>query len=94
MARSVVVLPQPDWPRKTMNSLSFDGEIHVLDDVDKAEMLVGCRRSSISVMAAPMHGVAETETGPVSSSSITFFSGADVDGDMKPTSPISMMVTE
>ena len=39
MARSVVVLPQPDWPSMTMNSLSLDLEVEVLDDLDVAEEL-------------------------------------------------------
>ena len=40
MARSVVVLPQPDWPSRTMNSLSVDRQVQVLDDLDGAEELL------------------------------------------------------
>ena len=40
MARSVVVLPQPDGPSSTTNSLSSIVEVEVADDVDGAEVLL------------------------------------------------------
>ena len=40
MARSVVVLPQPDGPSSTTNSLVGDGQVELADDVDCAEVLL------------------------------------------------------
>ena len=52
MARSVVVLPQPDWPSSTMNSLSRDLEVELLDDLDGAEELLDAAKLDLSSMAA------------------------------------------
>ena len=40
MARSVVVLPQPDGPSSTTNSLCADLEVELADDVVVAEILL------------------------------------------------------
>ncbi len=38
--RKVVVLPQPDGPTSTMNSLIVDRKIHVANGVDFVEILI------------------------------------------------------
>ena len=49
MARRVVVLPQPEGPRKHHEFVVLDRQVDVTDDVDCAEMLVDMA-SSISAM--------------------------------------------
>ena len=48
MARSVVVLPQPEGPRKTTNSLVLDRQVDVADDVDRTEVLVDVAEFDLS----------------------------------------------
>ncbi len=53
IARSVVVLPQPDWPSMTMNSLSAIVEVQVLDDLDVAEKLLDAAKFDLRHWPAP-----------------------------------------
>ena len=60
--RKVVVLPQPDGPTKTMNSLSRICEVDVLHDVGGVELLVELAEADLGHDLYPLTEPVRPET--------------------------------